>query len=131
ASVWIRSWLRRSGPTMTFSSALERYAILSQVPLVLTCASTSRSERCQTPLGEILFHRLRPTLFFGYRVESHILWAEPEKALLDWLYIRRRRHGATPPLDELNRESLDVQHLQDWARRYPRPVMTTLDTLIR
>ncbi|MFQ6058987.1 MAG: helix-turn-helix domain-containing protein [Anaerolineae bacterium] len=114
---------------ISFESALERHGILSQVPLVLTCASTSRSERRQTPLGEILFHRLRPALFFGYRTEDGILWAEPEKALLDWLYIHRKHHGVTPPLDELNREPLDIERLWDWARHYPRPVRAALGAI--
>lgn len=112
---------------ISFESALQHYGILSQMPLVLTCASTSRSERRQTPLGEILFHRLRPTLFFGFRTEDNILWAEPEKALLDWVYIHRKRHGVSPPLDELNWEPLDVERLRDWAMRYPRPVMAALE----
>lgn len=113
---------------ISFESALERYGILSQVPLVLTCASTSRSEPRQTPLGEILFHRLHPTLFFGYRIEDNILWAEPEKALLDWLYIHRKRYGASPALDELNWEPLDVERLGDWATHYPRTIMATLES---
>jgi predicted transcriptional regulator of viral defense system len=114
---------------ISFESALEHYGILSQVPPVLTCASTSRSESRQTPLGDILFHRLRSTLFFGYRTEGNVLWAEPEKALLDWLYIRRKRYGVSPPLDELNWEPLDVERLRDWATHYPRTVMATLESL--
>jgi len=107
---------------ISFESALERYGILSQVPLVLTCASTSRSKRQRTPLGELLFHRLHPALFFGYRAENGVLWAEPEKALLDWIYLHRKRHGVTPALDELDWSPLDVERLQEWAGRYPRPV---------
>ncbi len=112
---------------ISFESALERYDVLSQVPLVLTCASTSRSERRHTPLGEIVFHRLHPALFFGYRVEDGILWAQPEKALLDWLYFHRKQHGVTPPLDELSWNLLDVERLRDWASRFPRPVGIVLE----
>lgn len=111
---------------ISFESALERYGILSQMPLVLTCASTYRSERRQTPLGEIVFHRLQPHLFFGYRIEDHILWAEPEKALLDWLYIQRKLHGVTPALDELDWQPLDVDRLLGWAEQYPQSVMAAL-----
>lgn len=111
---------------ISFESALERYGVLSQVPLVLTCASTSRSERCQTPFGEILFRRLHSRLFFGYRVEEGILWAEPEKALLDWLYIQRRGPGISVHLDELNWELLDMERLQNWAGHYPRSVLATV-----
>jgi len=115
---------------ISFESALERYGILSQVPLVLTCASTSRSERRRTPLGEILFHRLQPALCFGYRTEDGILWAEPEKALLDWIYLHRRRYGVTPAMDELDRSLLDVERLQVWASRYPHPVEAALGMIL-
>lgn len=111
---------------ISFESALERYGVLSQVPLMLTCASTSRSGLRHTPLGDILFSRLQPALFFGYRVEDGILWAEPEKALLDWIYIYRKRHGVTPALDELDWSLLDAKRLQEWADRYPRSVRTAL-----
>ncbi|RMF27362.1 MAG: hypothetical protein D6759_17835 [Chloroflexi bacterium] len=111
---------------ISFESALERHGLLSQVPLVLTCASTSRSGWRQTALGEILFHRLQPALFFGYRTEEGILWAEPEKALLDWLYIHRKLHGVTPSLDELAWDAVDTERLREWASRYPRPVRMAL-----
>ena len=115
---------------ISFESALERYGMLSQIPLVLTCASTSRSGRRQTPLGEIVFHRLRPRLFFGYRPEGGVLWAEPEKALLDWVYVHRKRYGMTPALDELMLEDLDWGRLKEWARHYPRPVQAVVDDLL-
>ncbi len=112
---------------ISFESALERYGILSQIPLVLTCASTSRSGRRQTPLGEIVFHRLHPRLFFGYRTEGDILWAEPEKALLDWIYVHRKRYGMTPALDELMLEDLDWKRLREWACPYPRSVRAVVE----
>ena len=110
-------------------SALERYGLLAQMPLTLTCVSTDRSGRHVTPFGEIAFHRLKPALFFGYRSEQGILWAEPEKALLDWLYLQRKRHGVTPALDELNVALLDPEKLRVWAENYPRPVWQSVSGL--
>ncbi len=111
-------------------SVLERYGMLSQMPLALTCVSSSRSGRCATPLGEIAFYRLQAALFFGYRNEEGILWAEPEKALLDWLYLQRKRHGSDPPLDELRLEALNPERLQTWAGAYPQPVQRAVARLI-
>ncbi|NPA76737.1 MAG: hypothetical protein GXN93_03210 [Candidatus Diapherotrites archaeon] len=115
---------------ISFESALERYGILSQIPLVLTCASTSRSGLRQTPLGEVVFHRLHPRLFFGYRSEDGILWAEPEKALLDWIYLHRKRYGMTPALDELTLDDVDWKRLREWSRLYPRPVQAVVEDLM-
>jgi len=107
---------------ISFESALERYGIISQMPLVLTCASTSRSGMRRTPLGDIRFHRIKPELFFGYRSEDGVLWAEPEKALLDWIYLHLKRHGSPPALDELDVSSLDAMRLAQMLPRYPASV---------
>jgi len=115
---------------ISFESALERCGIISQMPLILTCASTSRSELRRTPLGDIRFHRLRPSLFFGYRMEGGVLWAEPEKALLDWVYLQRQRYGATPALDELDLSILDMARLREWSARYPRSVRKALAAIV-
>jgi predicted transcriptional regulator of viral defense system len=114
---------------ISFESALERWGLISQMPLVLTCASTRRSGWKHTPYGEIVFHRLKPGLFFGFRPEeSGILWAEPEKAVLDFIYIKLKTRGGVPPLDELVWEQLDLGKLSEWAEHYPRSVEWTLTT---
>ena len=111
---------------VSFESGLERHGLLSQMPLLLTCASTVESGSKETPFGEILFHRLKPSLFFGYTASDGVLWAEPEKALLDFIYISLKTGGGLPSLDELAWERLDYARLEEWARRYPRSVRRNL-----
>jgi len=111
---------------VSFESGLERHGLISQMPLVLTCASTMVSGSKETPFGEIAFHRLRPSLFFGYAVTDGVLWAEPEKALLDFIYINLKTRGGLPPLDELAWEHLDCNRLEKWTQRYPRSVRKNL-----
>jgi len=111
---------------VSFESGLERHGLISQMPLVLTCASTVTSGSKETPLGKIVFHRLQPSLFFGYAASDGILCAEPEKALLDFIYIGLKTKGGLPSLDELAWERIDPIRIKDWAQRYPRSVRKNL-----
>jgi len=114
---------------VSFESALAQAGVLSQMPLTLTCASTTRSGRHSTPLGDIIFHRLRADLFFGYHLQDGVAWADAEKALLDWVYLSLKTQGSTPPLDELDCEPLDWDRLREWAGHYPRTVVKALNAI--
>ena len=51
--------------------------------------------------------------------------AEPEKALLDWVYFRRM--DALPvSLDEIRIDSLNRSRLLGYAHRYPLPVQNII-----
>jgi hypothetical protein len=47
------------------------------------------------------------------------LIAEPEKAILDWIYLGLQ-NGVAPALDELDFSSVDRPKLLNFARRFPR-----------
>ena len=152
---------------ISFESALSRYGILSQSPMVLTCATRKKPGNVQTPAGEFLLRHICAHLFWGFREEKGVLWAEPEKALLDWLYWKRKTQRSSPAkprhtkggqekagqrsspakqkagqrssqlagqrrlsdTDELMPEDLNMKKLLDWAQRYPRPVLKTVEML--
>ena len=111
---------------VSFESALAQAGVLSQMPLTLTCASAARSGYHSTPLGDISFHRLRVDLFFGYHLQDGVAWADPEMALLDWVYLSLKTRGGPPALDELEGEPIDRKRLDEWAGHYPRSVVRVL-----
>ena len=113
---------------ISFESALSRNGILSQSPQVLTCATKRKPKRIHTPQGEIAARHLAPRLFWGYRLENGTLWAEPEKALLDWIYWKSKVEGLPPDLDELNLEEIDSDRIGSWVNRYPSSVKKLLKT---
>jgi predicted transcriptional regulator of viral defense system len=113
---------------VSFESALAQAGVLSQMPLTLTCASTTRSGLRSTPLGDITFHHLRVDLFFGYHLQDGVAWADAEKALLDWIYLSLKTQGNAPPLDELDSEPLDRERLEEWAAHYPRSVVRVVSS---
>ena len=111
---------------ISFESVLARHGILSQSPLVLTCATPRKPRRLKTLSGEIVFRHLAHKLFWGFREEKGVLWAEPEKALLDWMYWNSQVSGEMPALDELSLEELDRKKLDLWRQRYPRTVQNKI-----
>lgn len=110
---------------ISLASALFAHGIAEQAPHVLTCVTTHKTKRFATGLGEIHYHQIQPDLFFGYSLTRGVPRAEPEKAVLDYLYLELR-HGRQPALDEWNCEELDLDRLRTWARRYPSTVRRSL-----
>ncbi|MHB8280544.1 MAG: type IV toxin-antitoxin system AbiEi family antitoxin domain-containing protein [Candidatus Humimicrobiaceae bacterium] len=72
---------------LSFESALSRYGILSQIPYTLTFATTRRSKKFTLGTREVEYRQLRKEYFFGYILENGFYIAEPEKAVLDQLYM--------------------------------------------
>lgn len=110
---------------VSLASALFTHGIAEQAPHVLTCVSTNKTKRFETGLGEIHYHQIKPDLFFGYTWTRGVPRAEPEKAVLDHLYIELQ-NGQQPATDEWNWEELDLDRLRTWAERYPSTVRREL-----
>jgi predicted transcriptional regulator of viral defense system len=114
---------------ISFESVLSDHGILSQSPLVLTCATTQKLKNLKTPLGEIVFHHLHPRLFSGFENNKGVLRATAEKALLDYLYINLKNKGAVPSMDEFDLEQLNHKKIRKIAKDFPRSVQEHLKTI--
>jgi len=110
---------------LSFESALSRYGILSQVPYALTFATPHRSRRLTLGDTVVEFHQLKRELFFGYTLEGGLYVAEPEKALLDQLYMVTRGL-ASLALDELDLSPLDPERLRADAALFPAEVQAAV-----
>lgn len=115
---------------LSFESALARFGILSQIPYTFTLATTRRSKKTTLEGTAVEYRQLRPDLFFGYRIEKGLEIAEPEKALLDALYLVKRGRLSLP-LNELDLSGLSPAKLKSYAARFPRHVRSALAELYR
>jgi len=73
----------------------------------------------------IVYRKISQELFWGFeekktRYNTYRI-AEPEKALLDWIYLSRQE-GLPTPLDEINVQFLNVSKLRSYAKKFPRTV---------
>jgi len=97
--------------------------------VALTCVTTGKPKEYQTPEFTITFRTISKRLFWGFiekqaRYSKYAI-AEPEKALLDWIYLYLQA-GVTPSLDEIEFKSIDKQKLAKYASKYPGTVRNTL-----
>lgn len=80
---------------VSFLSALHLRGMLEQIPQVITLASTAHTSTVRTTAGVFEVHQIAPAIFDGfdwYKEEGGFLVAEPEKALIDSLYLSSRKN---------------------------------------
>ena len=108
---------------VSFISALHLYGIIEQIPQVVTVASLAHTKTMRTFLGTVAVHRITPALFCGfswYKGDGSFLIAEPEKALVDSVYLsvcKKRQFGHFPEL--IFPRSFDFQKAHAWVALIP------------
>lgn len=103
---------------LSFKSALSQHGILSQIPYILTFATTKPSKKMEIGNFEVEFRHLKNNLFFGYILENGKNIATPEKALLDELYIISRGKDILN-IEELDLRSIDKNNLEELSKKFP------------
>lgn len=96
---------------ISLESALVDRGVANLNPSVLTCVTPSYPQRFQGRYVIIAYRKISPELYWGFEEETtrynKYLIAEPEKALLDWIYLTRQE-GLPTPLDEINLQFLSL-----------------------
>jgi predicted transcriptional regulator of viral defense system len=114
---------------VSLESALNHWGLSTQSPTALTCVTTGKPKEYRTPNFAITFRTISKRLFWGF-VENQTRYskyrlAEPEKALLDWIYLSLQA-GLTPSLDEIDFKPVNKQKLIKYADKYPGTVRNVL-----
>jgi len=108
---------------VSFISALHLHGIIEQIPQVMTLASTAHARAIRTKIGVFYAHRISPSFFTGfgwYRGGGSFLIAEPEKALVDSLYLsayKKKRFGSFPELHFP--ASFSFKRVKSWVNKIP------------
>lgn len=71
--------------------ALKYYGLIPEEIFQITSVSTKKTINFKLPIGNFSYKHIKPSLYFGYRLvefgQQKLLIAEPEKAVLDYLYL--------------------------------------------
>ena len=103
---------------ISFESALSTYGISNQVPYAVTLATFKSTKIREFLESEIILRKIKKELFFGCKLENGILIAEPEKALLDTLYLKSK--GLAPlNEEELNLGGLSRKRFLEMSGKFP------------
>jgi len=77
---------------ISLETALSNYSIIPEVSMAVTSIATKPTRRFKNKHGIFVYRTVRPGAFTGYYVERQgffdILIAEPEKALIDYIYFK-------------------------------------------
>ncbi|GAG62184.1 hypothetical protein ES702_02788 [subsurface metagenome] len=106
---------------LSFESALSRYGILSQIPYTLTFATTKRSKKLTLSGREVEYRQLKKDYFFAYTIKEGIYIAEPEKAILDQLYMMSKGKGESD-ISEWSLVGLKKNRFLRYSKKFPRTV---------
>ncbi len=97
---------------VSFESALAHYRLIPEGVYTITSATTLKTHQFTTSIGTFSYRHLKPELMFGYRlIEANGLrykMAEPEKLLLDYLYL----NTSIQSTDDLASLRLNLSDLQ-------------------
>jgi len=114
-----------SSTYLSFISALHLYGIIEQIPQQITLASISHTRFISTKVGMFSVHHISPEFFCGfdwYKKEGKFLVAEPEKALIDCLYLSAYKKKQFIHFPELHfPKGFSFRRAKGWIKRIPNP----------
>ncbi len=78
---------------ISLESALSYYSFIPESTFLTTSVTSRNTAKYNSPVGSFAYKNIKPQLFFGYRLIKdfgiNIRIAEPEKLLLDYLYLNK------------------------------------------
>lgn len=108
---------------VSFISALHLYHMIEQIPQIITLASTGRTKIIRTKFGIFEIHQIAPSFFRGfgwYKDIGDFLIADPEKALVDCLYLsahKKKQFGNFPELHIS--DNFNIEKSKKWIEAIP------------
>jgi hypothetical protein len=123
----------RTNSYLSLETVLRDSGISTQSPRALTCVTSDRPGSFASRSLSLTYRHVASHLFWGFhpkrtRYGKYNL-AEPEKALLDWIYLLRQE-GNIVPTDELDLTQLDFTKLLEYSEKFPKPVRQQVLELI-
>lgn len=107
---------------VSLESTLNYYGLIPDVPQAITSVSLTTSKKICSELGSFYYAKIRKELFFGFikipasTPNFFINLARPEKALLDYFYLRKIKSVKDLRLDL---KDLDRRRYQKYAQNFP------------
>ena len=114
---------------LSFESTLSRFGIMSQIPYSLTFATTKPTKKLSLGEKVVEYRKLKEDCFFGYALENGVFVAEPEKALLDQLYMLSKGK-AESDINEWSLVGLKRDTFLQYSKRFPKTVQRNAKRLV-
>lgn len=103
---------------VSLEAALNFHGVLSQFPYEIASMTTRKPVTKTIDEKTYRYARIKKTFFWGYEPAQGFLIAQPEKALLDLLYLMSKGL-AIVHTDELDTSKLDRARFDLYAKKFP------------
>ena len=105
---------------ISLESALSHYNFIPEKVFAITSVTTKPSSSFINNFGKFTYRKITPKLFFGYNViqskNEKYLFAEPEKALLDYFYFNSGRIDNLDDIGEMRLNHQRIKDVVDWQK---------------
>ncbi len=112
---------------VSLEMALKHYGFIPEEIFQITSVSTKKATSFETSVGNFSYRLIKTSLYWGYRLvdfgQQKLLIAEPEKAVLDYLYVNSKLKTADDFLgmrinvDEF-RMSINLDKFQQYLKAF-------------
>ena len=111
---------------VSLETALSYYSLIPEVSMAVVSVSPKTTRQFKNTQGLFIYRSIRPEAFRGYVIEKNngfdVLIAEPEKAVIDYLYFKTLRGGefdmTAERLDKKRLARLNQKKLKSYAEIY-------------
>lgn len=108
---------------VSLEMALSYYGFIPEAVFTITSVNTHKTAQFNTPISNYSYRKISPKLFWGYKLLQFgihkAMIAEPEKAILDYLYLNPRLKTADDFREmRINEDSFRKQVDLDKFQRY-------------
>lgn len=114
---------------ISFDTALSFYGIIPETIYTITSATTKATREFKISNNHFRYHKIKKSAYTGYRpmkyLNETILMAEPEKALVDYLYfvsLKKRQLS----YERLNMKNIKKNKLMRMVKLFNRPGILNL-----
>ena len=113
---------------VSMETALSHYKIIPEVVYGTTSITSKAPREFRTPIGSFTYRHIKIGSFTGYRLQEidkfKALFAEPEKALADYLYFAALKKLSLN--DRLKLKNINKRKLIEYAKLFKRKSMFKL-----
>jgi len=112
---------------LSLEYALRFYNLIPETVFLYTCVTTKKTRQIKSKIGNFSYRSVKEKLFFGYQImrEGNFSFkiAEPEKALLDFLYLRSDIKNEDDVYElrinkEVFREIIDQKKIDNYLQKF-------------
>lgn len=113
---------------ISLETALAHYGIIPEIVYTITSVTPKPTREFVTPIWTFSYQRMKQAVFTGYQAldwqGTTVLFAEPEKALVDYLYFVDLKQVSLN--DRLELRKLNKNKVLQYAKLFKRPSLMAL-----